>query len=321
MGRRRAVAAVSAPDRARRLRRRGRPLRPARVAGHRRGHLVGRRPAALRAPRCRAAWPRGRRPARLRPAGRRRGLPRAGRRRRRPAAAPTRPGSHGQVLAGRRSTDRADPGRARHRLRRRPGARRVGRLALAVGASAGPVRRAAADRSPATAPDGRGRRGLPDRSPAVVPAREIALLTNPTAGKGRGARARAAVLPRLRDAGVRGPRPAQGRRRRRGARPGPRTRSPTASRRSWSSAATAWCTSAVQALAGTGVPLGVVPAGTGNDVARYLDLPRKRPGGRRRPDRGRRGPGPSTWPAAATATSSPCSPRASTRSSTSGPTR
>ncbi len=34
---------------------------------------------------------------------------------------------------------------------------------------------------------------------------------------------------------------------------------------------------AVQHLAGTGVPLGVVPAGTGNDVARYLGVPRRDP--------------------------------------------
>jgi diacylglycerol kinase (ATP) len=34
---------------------------------------------------------------------------------------------------------------------------------------------------------------------------------------------------------------------------------------------------AVQQLAGTGVPLGVVPAGTGNDVARYLGVPRRDP--------------------------------------------
>ncbi|WP_134739233.1 YegS/Rv2252/BmrU family lipid kinase [Nocardioides sp. 503] len=33
----------------------------------------------------------------------------------------------------------------------------------------------------------------------------------------------------------------------------------------------------VQAVATTGVPLGVVPAGTGNDVARYVDLPRTDP--------------------------------------------
>ena len=34
---------------------------------------------------------------------------------------------------------------------------------------------------------------------------------------------------------------------------------------------------AVQAVAGTGTPIGIVPAGTGNDVARYFDLPRKDP--------------------------------------------
>jgi diacylglycerol kinase (ATP) len=32
---------------------------------------------------------------------------------------------------------------------------------------------------------------------------------------------------------------------------------------------------AVQAVAGTGTPLGIIPAGSGNDVARYFDLPRK----------------------------------------------
>src|SRR5690606_10147721 len=34
---------------------------------------------------------------------------------------------------------------------------------------------------------------------------------------------------------------------------------------------------AIQALADTGVPLGLIPCGTGNDVARYLDLPRSDP--------------------------------------------
>jgi diacylglycerol kinase (ATP) len=34
---------------------------------------------------------------------------------------------------------------------------------------------------------------------------------------------------------------------------------------------------AVQAVATTGTPLGIVPAGTGNDVARYFDIPRKDP--------------------------------------------
>lgn len=33
----------------------------------------------------------------------------------------------------------------------------------------------------------------------------------------------------------------------------------------------------LQLVAGTGVPLGVIPAGTGNDVARYLDLPLRDP--------------------------------------------
>ena len=33
----------------------------------------------------------------------------------------------------------------------------------------------------------------------------------------------------------------------------------------------------VQAVAGTGTALGIIPAGTGNDVARYFDLPRKDP--------------------------------------------
>jgi diacylglycerol kinase (ATP) len=34
---------------------------------------------------------------------------------------------------------------------------------------------------------------------------------------------------------------------------------------------------AIQAVAGTGVPLGLIPSGTGNDVARYLGLPRTDP--------------------------------------------
>ena len=33
----------------------------------------------------------------------------------------------------------------------------------------------------------------------------------------------------------------------------------------------------LQAVAGTAIPLGIIPAGTGNDVARYFDLPRKDP--------------------------------------------
>ena len=33
----------------------------------------------------------------------------------------------------------------------------------------------------------------------------------------------------------------------------------------------------VQAVADTATPLGIIPAGTGNDVARYFDIPRKDP--------------------------------------------
>lgn len=107
-------------------------------------------------------------------------------------------------------------------------------------------------------------------------AREIALLTNPTSGKGRGAAARAAALPRLRDAGfvvhdLIGTDADQALDLARGA-----------------VADGAWALVVcggdgmvhlgVQAVAGTETHLGIVPAGTGNDVARYLDLPRKDPG-------------------------------------------
>lgn len=105
--------------------------------------------------------------------------------------------------------------------------------------------------------------------------REIALLTNPTAGKGRGARIRDAVLPRLRAAGL-GVRDLVGR--------------DADEAQDLALAAVAEGVDglvvvggdgmvhlAVQALAGTGIPLGVIPTGTGNDVARYFDIPRKDP--------------------------------------------
>ena len=106
-------------------------------------------------------------------------------------------------------------------------------------------------------------------------AREIALLTNPTAGKGRGARARGAVLARLRDAGL-GVRDLSGR---------DADEALDLARAAARDAVEALVVLggdglvhlAVQALAGTGIPLGVIPAGTGNDVARYFDLPRKDP--------------------------------------------
>ena len=107
-------------------------------------------------------------------------------------------------------------------------------------------------------------------------AREIALLTNPTAGKGAGRRARDVVVERLRDAGLsvrdlRGGTPT-----RRSTWPGPRW--PTASSRSSCVGGDGMVHLGVQAVAETDTPLGIVPAGTGNDVARYFDLPAQGPG-------------------------------------------
>jgi diacylglycerol kinase (ATP) len=106
-------------------------------------------------------------------------------------------------------------------------------------------------------------------------AREIALLTNPTSGKGRGAAARAVALPRLRAAGFE-VQDLQG--------------ADAVEALDLAHAAVAdevWALVVVggdgmvhlaaQAVAGTGTHLGMVPAGTGNDVARYLDLPRRDP--------------------------------------------
>ena len=127
--------------------------------------------------------------------------------------------------------------------------------------------------------------------------REIALLTNPAAGKGRGARARVAALGRLRSAGLE-----------------VRDLSGRDADEALDLARAAVADPAVdalvvvggdgmvhlgvQAVAGTPTALGIVPAGTGNDVARYLDLPRKDPvaaadrvvrGGTRRVDLARSG--------------------------------
>jgi diacylglycerol kinase (ATP) len=106
-------------------------------------------------------------------------------------------------------------------------------------------------------------------------ARDIALLTNPTAGKGRGGRARGAVLERLRGAGL-----------------SVRDLSGQDADEALDLARAAVAEGVeslvvlggdgmvhlgVQAVAGTTTPLGIIPAGTGNDVARYFDLPRKDP--------------------------------------------
>jgi diacylglycerol kinase (ATP) len=104
---------------------------------------------------------------------------------------------------------------------------------------------------------------------------EIALLTNPTSGKGKGGRTLDMVLPRLRDAGY-------------------VVRNLIGRDADEALDLARQCVAdevetlvvvggdgmvhlAVQALADSGTRLGLVPAGTGNDVARYFDLPRRDP--------------------------------------------
>lgn len=105
--------------------------------------------------------------------------------------------------------------------------------------------------------------------------RDIALLTNPTAGKGRGARFRDVALARLRGAGH-AVRNLAGR---------DASEAQDLAHQAVADGVDALVVVggdgmahlAVQAVAGTGVPLGLIPAGTGNDVARYFGVPRKDP--------------------------------------------
>lgn len=110
---------------------------------------------------------------------------------------------------------------------------------------------------------------------APVRGREIALLTNPTAGKGRGARHRDLALSRLRESGF-VVRNLQGR---------DADEAADLARGCVADGVEALVVCGgdglvhlgAQAVAGTGVPLGLIPSGTGNDVARYLGLPRTDP--------------------------------------------
>jgi len=102
---------------------------------------------------------------------------------------------------------------------------------------------------------------------------EIALLTNPTSGKGRGARTVDEALPRLRDAGF-VVRNLVGR-------DADETRD-LAHKCVADEVETLVVVGgdgmvhlALQALAETETRLGLIPAGSGNDVARYFDIPRK----------------------------------------------
>ena len=106
-------------------------------------------------------------------------------------------------------------------------------------------------------------------------AREIALLTNPTAGKGRGNRTAAIALPRLKEAGF-SVRSLVGR---------DGDEALDLARRCVAEGVESLVIVggdgmvhlALQALVGSATRLGIIPAGTGNDVARYLGIPRTDP--------------------------------------------
>lgn len=105
--------------------------------------------------------------------------------------------------------------------------------------------------------------------------RQIVLLTNPTSGKGRGARVRDRVLPHLRRAGL-SVTPIEGR-------DADEARDLAREHVAAGPDALVVCGGdglahlAVQALATTDVPLGVIPAGTGNDVGRYVGVRKQDP--------------------------------------------
>ncbi|HET6562841.1 MAG TPA: diacylglycerol kinase [Marmoricola sp.] len=105
--------------------------------------------------------------------------------------------------------------------------------------------------------------------------REIALLTNPVAGKRRGALAASLAVPRLRDAGFR-VRELRGR---------DAEDARELARRAVDDGVEALVVVggdgmvhlAAQLLAHTDTALGIIPSGTGNDAARYFGIPRNDP--------------------------------------------
>ncbi len=105
--------------------------------------------------------------------------------------------------------------------------------------------------------------------------KQIAVLTNPTAGKGKGSRVTDVVVPRLSDAGY-DVRALTGR---------DADEALDLAREAVADGVETLVVIggdgmvhlAAQALAGSETRLGLVPAGTGNDVARALDIPRKDP--------------------------------------------
>lgn len=107
------------------------------------------------------------------------------------------------------------------------------------------------------------------------PLREIALLTNPTAGRGRAAHAASVAVPRLRDAGF-SVHELLGR---------DAEEAESLARRAVAEGCDALVVCGgdglvhlgVQAVVGTGAALGIIPGGTGNDAARCLGLPLRDP--------------------------------------------
>lgn len=106
--------------------------------------------------------------------------------------------------------------------------------------------------------------------------RRVALLTNPTAGKGRGLRARDVALGVLRAGGLRAT-SLEGR----DADEATDLARAVVEETDDPYDALVVCGGdgmvnlGIQAVAGTDLPLGVIPAGTGNDIARYVDVDRK----------------------------------------------